>query len=104
MKQNIKTDAGHDLNQQKVFHHLRLADILLIVLPMALVIITLLVFTVTCGSDLMCVGVALASFIIAFLFCVIYGALSLILSHPFWRCRRYFTPCLSFYHCCRMDG
>lgn len=74
--------GGSALKPGKVFHHLKLIDLLLILTPMAFVMISLMVLTLSTKDDSMMLGpgVAVASIILSFIFCAVYGSLCLILS------------------------
>jgi len=82
MKQGSENRAIQDSERKRVFHHLKLADLLLIVLPMAFVVLSLLVLTLSIKDDSLMMGpaIAVASIILSVLFCAVYGSLSLILS------------------------
>jgi hypothetical protein len=80
MHQQSEIPSINDRVQKKVFYHLKLADILLIGLPMAVVAVSLILLTLSCGADMLCAGVAVGSLILIFLFCGVYGTLAVILS------------------------
>lgn len=74
--------TGGAPEQKRVFHHLKLVDFLLILTPMAFVVTSLLILTLTTKDDVMMMGpaMAIASIILSALFCAVYGSFSLILS------------------------
>jgi hypothetical protein len=82
MRQEFNIHDDNQPKQGRVFHHLKTTDYFMIVGPMTVVVITLFIWTVTTPDDSMMLGpaVALASVILIFLFCFVYGGLALILS------------------------
>lgn len=80
MREGIENTGGDPAERKIVFHHLKLADILLVIVPMVLVTGSLVILTLNCRADMLCAGVALGSFILAFLFCALYGGIALVLS------------------------
>jgi hypothetical protein len=80
MQQESEIGPINNRDQKKVLYHLKLADVLLIFLPMAFVAISLILLTLSCGADMLCAGVAVGSVILIALFCLIYGGIALTFS------------------------
>jgi len=83
MSQEFHPGNGHDQKLKKVFHHLKLADILLIVMPMIFATVVMVIAAINAPDSSIIPRGALILMEIAadVVFCAFYGSLALILSH-----------------------